>query len=77
MNHKNSKARLEQLLRRDKEDMNEASRRAALDDLMHVAEEYFDIDGNGSLTVRQVKGHYEITFSCRAVRVKNFSVLQQ
>ena len=76
MNTKNSKARLEQLLRRDKEDMNEASRLAALADLMRVASEYFDIDGNGSLTVKQVKGKYEIAFSVRAVRVKNFSVLQ-
>ena len=76
MREKNSKARLEQLLRRDKEEMNEASRQAALADLLRVASEYFDISGDGSLIVKQGKGNYEITFTCRAVRVKNFSVLQ-
>lgn len=76
MNEKNTKARLEELLHHDKEDMNEVSKQAALADLLRVAGEYFDIDGNGTLTVKRGKGNYEVTFSFRAVRVKNFSVLQ-
>lgn len=76
MREKNSKFRLEQMLDRDKEEMNEASKKAALADMQRVAGEYFDVDGESQLTVKRVKGTYEVSFSCRAVRVKNFSVLQ-
>lgn len=76
MKEKNSKARLEQMLDRDKEGMNDASRKAALADLERVAGEYFDLDGEAKLDVKRVKGRYEINFSFRAVRVKNFSVLR-
>ncbi len=75
MKEKNSKFRLEQMLDRDKEEMNEASKKAALADLVHVACEYFDLDGDAKLEVKRVKGNYEVNFSFRAVRVKNFSVL--
>ena len=63
------------MLDRDKEEMNEASRKAALADLERVAGEYFDVDGEAKLTVKRIKGAYEVTLSFRAVRVKNFSVL--
>ena len=77
MREKESKLRLEQLLEQDKENMNEASRGAALADFVRVAGEYFDVDGNPILQVKRVKGRYEVTLSFRAVRVKNFSVLRQ
>ena len=76
MREKESKLRLEQMLNRDKEEMNEASRQAALSDLMRVAGEYFDVDGKGLLSVKRVKGKYQITLSFQAVRVKNFSILR-
>ena len=76
MREKESKLRLEQMLSRDKEEMNEASRQAALVDFMRVAGEYFDVDGNGVFSVKQVKGKYEVVLSFRAVRVKNFSILR-
>ena len=76
MREKESKARLEQMLSRDKEEMNEASQKAALADLLRVAGEYFDVDGNGVLNIKRVKGNYEVNLSFRAVRVKNFSVLR-
>ena len=76
MKEKNAKFRLEQMLDRDKEEMNEASKTAALADLRHVAEEYFDLDGEATLSVKRVKGRYEVNLSFRAVRVKNFSVLR-
>lgn len=76
MRERNSKFRLEQMLDRDKEEMNEASKKAALADLQRVAGEYFDVDGESQLIVKRVKGAYEVSFSCRAVRIKNFSVLQ-
>ena len=75
MMHRESRMRLKQMLDRDKEEMNEASRMAALNELLRVAGEYFDVDGNGILTVKHVKGRYEVNLTFRAVRVKNFSVL--
>ena len=76
MREKESKSRLEQMLDRDKEEMNEASKKAALADLERVAGEYFDVDGAPTLEVKRVKGRYEVHFAFRAVRVKNFSVLR-
>ena len=76
MRERESKLRLEQMLSRDKEEMNEASRQAAFADFMRVAGEYFDVDGSGALTVKRVKGKYEVVLSFHAVRVKNFSILR-
>lgn len=76
MRDRESKLRLEQMLDRDKEEMNEASKKAALADFERVAGEYFDVDGGARLTVKRVKGTYEVSLVFRAVRVKNFSVLQ-
>ncbi|MDE6411731.1 MAG: hypothetical protein K2L02_04260 [Clostridia bacterium] len=76
MRERNSKVRLEQMLERDKEEMNEASKRAALADLERVAGEYFDLDNGARLSIKRVKGAYEVNLTFRAVRVKNFSVLQ-
>lgn len=76
MRDRESKLRLEQMLDRDKEEMNEASKKAALADFERVAGEYFDVDGDAKLTVKRVKGTYEVSLAFRAVRVKNFSVLQ-
>ncbi len=64
------------MLERDKEEMNEASKRAALADLERVAGEYFDLDNGARLSIKRVKGAYEVNLTFRAVRVKNFSVLQ-
>ncbi len=72
---KNAKYRLEQMLDRDKEEMNEASRNAALADFQRVGNEYFDAEPGAKLTIKRVKGAYEISYSFRAHRVKNFSVL--
>lgn len=76
MKAQNSKFRLEQMLDRDKEEMNEASQNAALADFERVAGEYFDLDGRAILNVKYVKGRYEVNLSFRACRVKNFSVLR-
>ena len=76
MKEKSSKSRLEQMLDRDKEEMNEASKRAALADLERVAGEYFDLDDSAKLFIKRVKGAYEVNLTFRAIRVKNFSVLQ-
>ena len=75
MHGKSSKLRLEQMLSRDKEEMNEASKKSALADFVRVAGEYFDVDGTPSFQVKRAKNGYEVTLSFRAARVKNFSVL--
>ena len=76
MREKNSKRRLELLLAQDKEDMNEASKQEALANFIHVAGEYFDVVGVPALSVKRIKGSYEVNLAFRAARVKNFSVLQ-
>ena len=75
MRNKSSKSRLEEMLCRDKEEMNEASRQGALSDFLRVAGEYFDVDGSPTFQVKRGKSGYEVTLSFRAARVKNFSVL--
>ena len=75
MRDRSSKLRLEQMLDRDKEEMNEASKQAALADFLRVASEYFEVDGAPTFQIKRGKGGYEVALSFRAVRVKNFSVL--
>ncbi len=72
---KHDRARLMKLLERDKAEINEASRRAALEDFKRVANEYFETDGGYLLTMREDKETRELVFTCRIVRVKNFTVL--
>ncbi|MGN0822614.1 MAG: hypothetical protein ACI4NG_02465 [Candidatus Gallimonas sp.] len=69
-------ARLERMLEADKEDMNDACRRAAARDLERVAEEYFEREGAASLTTERDGKGLKVTFSFRAVRVKNFTSLK-
>ncbi len=76
MRGKFTKQRIERMLEQDKEDMNEASRGAALEGFLHVAEEYFDVEGQPSFSVKKGKGGYEVDLSFRATRVKNFTVLK-
>ncbi len=69
------KLRLMRILERDKAEINEASRRAALADFKRVANEYFETDGGFLLTMREEGETRELVFTCRIVRVKNFTVL--
>ena len=69
------RARLARILEQDKEEINEASRRAALNDFKRVAEEYFETDGGFLLTSREVEKGREVIFTFRIVRAKNFTSL--
>ena len=69
------RGRLMRLLERDKAEMNEASREAALADFKRVAEEYFETDGGFLLTMQEGKRGKEVVFTFRVVRVKNFRTL--
>lgn len=70
------RGRLLRLLERDKAEMNEASREAALADFKRVAEEYFETDGGFLLTTREGKKGAEAIFTFRILRVKNFLTLK-
>ncbi len=70
------RGRLMRLLERDKTEMNEASKEAALADFKRVAEEYFETDGGFLLTSREGKKGTEVVFTFRILRVKNFLTLK-
>ena len=72
----NPKDRLVEMLDKDKAEMNEASKAAAVADFMRVAGEYFETEGEPRFTVERTKGGYQVNLTFRAVRVKNFSTLQ-
>ena len=67
--------RLEDLLRRDKAVISEECEAAAGRDFAHVAQEYFDLDGRVSFSLREEKGGSVVTLTFRITRVKNFTVL--
>ena len=69
-------SRLENLLRRDKAVITEECEAAAVRDFAHVAQEYFDLDGRVSFSLREEKNGAVVTLTFRIVRVKNFTVLQ-
>ena len=69
-------SRLENLLRRDKAVVTEECEAAAVRDFAHVAQEYFDLDGRVSFSLREEKNGAVATLTFRIVRVKNFTVLQ-
>ena len=76
MRDKNTKQRLAVMLDRDKEVMSEESRIAATRDFRHVAEEYFEMDGDVSIDVVPERGGSRVTVYFRARRVKNFTTLK-
>ena len=70
------KERLENLLRRDKAVISEECEEAAVRDFAHVAEEYFELDGEMGFSVREDRGKTFVTVSFRVSRVKNFTRLR-
>ena len=70
------KERLENLLRRDKAVISEECEEAAVRDFAHVAEEYFERDGEMGFSVREDRGKTLVTVSFRVTRVKNFTRLR-
>ena len=70
------KERLESILRHDKATTSEACEAAAVRDFAHVAEEYFELDGELAFSVREERGKSLVTLSFRVNRVKNFTQLR-
>lgn len=67
--------RLEDLLRRDKAIISDEVEAAAVRDFARVAQEYFDLDGRVSFSLREEKDGGVVTMTFRIARVKNFTVL--
>lgn len=67
--------RLEDLLRRDKAVISDEVEAAAVRDFARIAQEYFDLDGRVSFSLREEKGGGLVTLTFRITRVKNFTVL--
>lgn len=67
--------RLLKMIETDREEINAGSSDLALKELMRVAEEFFETDGNGRLTVEKTGRGLCVTFTVRAKRVKNFTSL--
>lgn len=53
MRSETTKSRLNQMLNADKEDMNEATRQAAIADFTRVAKEYFETEGELSFQTKK------------------------
>lgn len=70
-----AKERLLHLIETDKGEMNEKSAKAAYEELMRIAGEFFETEGEGRLTVESGKRDLLVTFIVRAKRVKNFTAL--
>lgn len=70
------KERLESILRHDKAIISEACEAAAVRDFAHVAEEYFELDGELAFSVREERGKSLVTLRFRVNRVKNFTQLR-
>ncbi len=68
--------RLERILEGDKEEMNEGSRRAALRDFQRLASEYFDLEDEPILKTERTAKGLEVSFTFRATRVKNFTLIR-
>lgn len=76
MGKETTKQRINRLLNSDKEGMSEETKRAALADFTHVAEEYFEREGEIGFEVHRSKNHMDVNITFRAVRVKNFMTLK-
>ena len=71
-----TKERLKNILHADKEEMNEVTREACLKEFSRVAGEYFEPEGEISMSMHRAKNCFEVSVSFRANRVKNFSLVK-
>ncbi len=71
-----TRQRLDAMLKADKAEMNEESFRAAQEEFSRVAHEYFEPEGEVTLSLGEGTGTIEVTVRFRAVRVKNFYTLK-
>lgn len=75
MKSENTKQRLKKLLSEDREEMNEATRAAALAEFSRVAREYFETQ-HVDMNMKRGKNGTDVNVTFRASRVKNFGTLK-
>ena len=75
MKKETTKIRLKQMLSDDREEMNDATKAAALADFTHIAKEYFETD-NVAMNVKKGKSSTDVSVTFKATRVKNFTSLK-
>lgn len=75
MKKETTKIRLKQMLSDDREEMNDATKAAALADFTHIAKEYFETD-NVAMNVKKGKSSTDVSVTFKATRVKNFTPLK-
>lgn len=75
MKSETTRQRLDKIISEDREDINEATRAAAVADFERIAKEYFDTDGV-TMTLKRLKNGTDVNIAFRASRVKNFTVLK-
>jgi len=76
MRSETTKQRLNSIIHADKEEMNDATRAAAVGEFTRVAKEYFETDGDVEMSVKRNRNASEVTVNFRAVRVKNFTLVK-
>ena len=76
LNRESTKARLGEILSADKEEIEPATRIAALSDLKRVISEYFEPLDEPDFQIKKEKNSLSVTVSFHAVRVKNFTTLK-
>ena len=75
MRRETTKQRIDKLINEDCEEMNEATREAALAEFSRVAREYFETQ-HVDMNVKRTKNGTDVNVTFRASRVKNFGVLR-
>lgn len=75
MKKETTKNRLRQMLNDDREEINDATRAAALADFTHIAREYFETE-NVLMNIKKGKATTDVAVTFKATRVKNFTTLK-
>ena len=75
MKRETTKQRLDKILNEDREEMNEATRNAALFEFSRVAKEYFETE-KVDMNMKHGKYGTDVSVTFRASRVKNFTVIK-
>lgn len=70
-----TKNRLNRMINEEREELNEATRAAAVADFTRIAQEYFEA-GAVSMQLKKGKNGTDVTVSFRAARAKNFTSLK-
>ncbi len=75
MRRETTKQRIDKLINEDCEEMNEATRAAAIAEFSRVAHEYFETD-DVAFNMKKLKNGTDVSVTFRATRIKNFTLIK-